>query len=295
MFPPYTQQDSQEFLMMLLDHLDTELKQIGVPTISDTFRGSLRNKLKCVVCNRENFTTEPFNQLMLPIPDSESNHDLNIKMSQTEREMIAYYEMSFLNSINIFSKDRANLNIYYCLNFFLGEQNTDYFCSHCNTVNDHTIQFSIVEAPKYLIISLKRFSNARWKRKISDQVFLPSRLDLYEYCGVKDQYELIVVIQQISYFFKGHYKAYVKKQNQWYLLDDKNVSKVDWAEVFNSQAYIFMYRRLENQTEEQHENKESDPKNTEEKKHEDNEFDDLSTEKTKNESKESEEQKYSRD
>ena len=257
--------------MILLDYIDTKLKEMGSPLISDTFRGSMKSHLQCILCLKENCITEPFNQLILPIRESVRNHRLDAKMSNLEQDLILINDIGFFSSLNIFNKNEANLNIYYCLKSFSETQKTDYFCPKCEKVTDHTIRFSIDTVPKYFITSLKRFRYARWNSKVSDQVFLPNMLDLVESCGIKDRYELIAVIQHVSYFFKGHYKVYVKKGDQWYLLDDKKVSKVTWGVVFNSQAYVFMYKRIENNQnpeEKKHEAEGSNDQNIEEMKHE---------------------------
>jgi Ubiquitin C-terminal hydrolase len=128
------------------------------------------------------------------------------------------------------------------LNSYFQPQTTEYFCGNCKKVTEHQISISIKDYPKYFIMSLKRFRYTRWNTKLSDRVFLPEKLDFLSFLNVDKQYELVAVLEHIGFFFRGHYKAYVKKKREWFLVDDKKIKKCLFGDVFMAQPYIFVYK-----------------------------------------------------
>ena len=57
------------------------------------------------------------------------------------------------------------------------------------------------------------------------------------------KYELFGVIEHTGTQKSGHYFAYIKHSNDWYLVDDKVVKRVDLEEVEKAQAYILFYHK----------------------------------------------------
>ena len=74
-------------------------------------------------------------------------------------------------------------------------------------------------------MSFKRFMYSRWSSKLSEQVFLQRTLDLANIAGINEKNSLMAVIEYTSYLVRAHYKDYLKKNDQWYALDDKIVYK----------------------------------------------------------------------
>lgn len=249
-FVPFTQQDSQEFLMVLLDKLDQELISLNsekFSIINHIFKGTYTNEIKCLTCSLTSQRSESFIQLSLPIPENlPPNDPLDSLMSKQERSMIADSEHNLITSfISIFKSEKASLNLYYCLSAFLKNEVTDFYCSNCKEDKPHNISPQLTEAPNCFLISLKRFQYKFWSSKVSESVFLPKSLNLSYISNLQIEYTLCAIIEHSGFLFRGHYKIYVKKGNQWWLLNDKRIRKCSWEEVFNSQAYICLYAKKE--------------------------------------------------
>ena len=151
---------------------------------------------------------------------------------------------------NIFST-KATLNLYYCLYSYFLPQKAEHYCATCEGLTEHEIKIQLKDIPKYFVMSFKRFKYSKWSSKISDQVFLPEILNLFPITGIQQQYSLHAVIEHKGYFFRGHYKVFIKKNKNWYMLDDKKVKKIPQKEVFLKQAYILMYKLKQNKPQEE--------------------------------------------
>lgn len=55
-------------------------------------------------------------------------------------------------------------------------------------------------------------------------------------------YRLLGIICHIGSFLGGHYIAYVRRGEQWYLCDDARVVAVSTETVSQSEAYVLFYQ-----------------------------------------------------
>jgi ubiquitin C-terminal hydrolase len=249
-FQPFTQQDSQELLMLLLDKLDCELKELFPEKgsiVNRIFQGSYITHIRCNGCNLASNKAESFLQLNLPIPEGlRPIENYDAMMSRDEIRMIIEAQHGvFVDLFSIFKKEKAQLNLYYCLESFCQEQQTDYYCAKCETVCGHRMNLELVSMPNYLLMSLKRFRYNYWSSKISERVYLPKVLNLRNGNNASEVYMLAAVIEHSGFLFKGHYKIYVNKAGHWWILNDKSVKRCEWEDVFKAQAYMFMYVKKE--------------------------------------------------
>jgi ubiquitin carboxyl-terminal hydrolase 4/11/15 len=56
-------------------------------------------------------------------------------------------------------------------------------------------------------------------------------------------YDLYAVSNHFGNMGFGHYTAYVKNKENWYQMDDRNVSKINENDVSGSQCYVLFYKR----------------------------------------------------
>ena len=73
------QQDCQEFLAVLLDHIHEHLARDHTPPaaetiVSRTFQGQLKNEVQCVRCQHVSTKVEPFVYLSLPLPGAHQRY-----------------------------------------------------------------------------------------------------------------------------------------------------------------------------------------------------------------------------
>lgn len=243
---PYTQQDAQEFLYLLLEKLHNELKKINKKEssiFSETFSGKKMVIIKCNTTNTQNAIEEDFKQLELPIPPT-SNENYSERDMPNEREMIEDYERSFeAKFCGLFSFNRNSHNIYDCLRLYFSPEKLE-SCTCCNKEKTCERQEEILILPNYLIICFKRFKFNRKAVKSSDRIYIPQKLDLHEFS--KDEhpfYNLQSLIQHKGRVGRGHYTSYLQKKGNWFMFDDKNLIPSTWKNAFRAQPYIVIYSK----------------------------------------------------
>lgn len=238
MFKHYDQQDSHEFLTILLDWLHDDLNQpednriiLGASKetgeedwghwtkennsiIQQLFYGQQKSTVSCDTCFEKSVTFEPFSSLSLPLP-SEGN-----KCTLSD-----------------------------CLQLYLnGESICGWHCPKCKRSRDATKKLDIMRLPPYLIIHLKRFSSNGYKKN-SNVDFPETDLDMSNYInGVEHRnwkYCLYGVSNHSGSLDGGHYTASClkKSRNKWYKFDDVRVYEINSSTICSSEAYILFYCR----------------------------------------------------
>ena len=109
----------------------------------------------------------------------------------------------------------------------------------------------ILKPPPVLAVHLKRFAFSESGSRIKklEHVAFGRELDIAPFVvdaksAVK--YELFgVLVHSGKSAYGGHYYSYVrapgKEDNQWFKMNDTNVSRVDFKTIKQDQAYILMY------------------------------------------------------
>lgn len=226
-FAHYRQQDSMEFINILLETIHEDLiqnKPNHTSIIQELFHGELGSQVQCLNgCEKPLTTFDSFCFLPLPICEG--------------------------------SRDAYNLDE--CFQLFCKTENIGkygkWYCNECKKLTNAEKSISFRELPKILIIQLKRFNyDLRSYLKIDTTIKYPLEgLDLRKYVSDQDQYknvryELVAVSNHYGSLLCGHYTTYGKntENNQWYSYDDKWVDKIDKSRVeSNKDAYVLIYRQ----------------------------------------------------
>ena len=58
------------------------------------------------------------------------------------------------------------------------------------------------------------------------------------------QYELFALTIHVGSLEQGHYVAFTKRNQKWYLFNDEEYEVVKEAEALNQEAYLLFYRKL---------------------------------------------------
>ena len=211
---PYQQEDAHEFFRSLLSSLTMNGQNAR---LSSLFDGLLESSVTCRVCQKSSLTRDRYMDLSLDIADR-----------------------------NVISLDKA-------LAKFTEEETLDQdnmvTCSRCKVKRIATKGLRLATAPTMLVINYKRFAYDNYGRlsRLSKQVSFPLRLDLKDYMsranrGKPRPYSLVaVMVHRGRSCDCGHYFAYVRKGQDWYLANDSVVTKVGVDEVLNAQAYVLVY------------------------------------------------------
>ncbi|XP_035789032.1 ubiquitin carboxyl-terminal hydrolase 2-like isoform X6 [Anopheles albimanus] len=249
MYSGSAQQDAQEFLRFFLDSLHGALNvavkrdplgdidddmnnrvkadllwnwysKAENSMIKDLFVGQLRSTLKCTYCGTESTMFDPFWDLSLPLPSSNSRCKLE-------------------NCLEMFIKEEILDGI---------DQPT---CSKCNTRRKCTKSLTIERFPKYLVIHLKRFSETRWS-KLTNIIEFPTgdrELNLQPYASEDNlgpvNYSLYGISNHMGSTAGGHYIAVCKHPitKEWNEFNDNFVSETTERSLVTSSAYVLFYER----------------------------------------------------
>ncbi|XP_037689924.1 ubiquitin carboxyl-terminal hydrolase 8 [Choloepus didactylus] len=249
-FAGYSQQDSQELLLFLMDGLHEDLnkadnrkrykeenndhlddfkaaelawqkhKQLNESIIVALFQGQFKSTVQCLTCHKKSRTFEAFMYLSLPLASTS--------------------KCTLQDCLRLFSKEEKLTD------------NNRFYCSHCRTQRDSLKKIEIWKLPPVLLVHLKRFSyDGRWKQKLQTSVDFPlENLDLSQYViGPKNnlkKYNLFSVSNHYGGLDGGHYTAYCKNaaRQRWFKFDDHEVSDIAVSSVKSSAAYILFYTSL---------------------------------------------------
>jgi len=252
-FNGFAQQDSHEFLSLILDRLheefktDVEILEIIQPEnidldkisilesgikfytnfikknhsiILDIFYGIFLFEIKCKTCGNCNYNYEPFNTIELDLNDSNSIED--------------------------------------CFKKYFSPSEVDYNCSKCtksiNTETNKAIKSQqIFLLPNKLCIQLKRFKKTESRggmsiSKITNLIRFPlNNLELNQFYNKESSnYDLYGVVHHSGNSNGGHYISFTKNMisGDWYEFNDSRVSQIMNPEsIVNPGAYLLFYEK----------------------------------------------------
>uniref|UniRef100_A0A8C0TCK7 ubiquitinyl hydrolase 1 n=1 Tax=Canis lupus familiaris TaxID=9615 RepID=A0A8C0TCK7_CANLF len=220
-FAGYSQQDSQELLLFLMDGLHEDLNKAD---------------------NRKRH--------------KEENNDHLDDFKAAEHAWQKHKQLNESIIVALFQASTSKCTLQDCLRLFSKEEkltdNNRFYCSHCRTRRDSLKKIEIWKLPPVLLVHLKRFSyDGRWKQKLQTSVDFPlENLDLSQYViGPKNnlkKYNLFSVSNHYGGLDGGHYTAYCKNaaRQRWFKFDDHEVSDISVSSVKSSAAYILFYTSL---------------------------------------------------
>ncbi|CAF4881216.1 unnamed protein product [Pieris macdunnoughi] len=238
------QQDSHEFLTILMDWLHLDLQFSIKPPLKENlgaserawheytkskeslvlrlFYGQIKSTVRCCVCATHSATYDSFSNLSLELPPHASRCTLSD-----------------------------------CLKLYLnGETIPGWNCPNCKEKRDAVKKLDISRLPPVLVIHFKRFyldpkeyCNAFRKRQTYID-FPLENLDMRQFslnCPGNPVYNLYAVSNHYGSMEGGHYTAYCKSSvyGKWYKYDDHLVTEISPSEVKSSAAYILFYTSCE--------------------------------------------------
>ena len=251
----YEQQDAHEFLVALLNALQSHLQQPQPQPgprrgeqqsfVHQVFSGMFRSDLSCLRCGATSSTYEPFLDLSLP---------LEAKRAATPMAT---------------GRTKPPQRLEECLEQFMSSEvlTDSVTCEACGQTAQRSKQITIDRLPNVLTLHVKRFDAVN-DRKISDPIEFPgTSLDMAPYlssCRVRQSsgphaaqgdamgsaparpkilYDLTAVVNHSGSMSQGHYTAFVVEGGQWFRCDDTQVSPATEQEVLQSEGYMLFFIR----------------------------------------------------
>ncbi|GAB4837638.1 Ubiquitin carboxyl-terminal hydrolase 26 [Ancistrocladus abbreviatus] len=203
------QQDSHEFLTLLLSLLERCLSHSRVPKaktiVQDLFRGSMSHVTRCSKCGQDSeasLNLEDFYEL-----------ELNVKgMKSLDESLEDYLSVEALDGDN------------------------QYYCESCSTRVDASRCIKLRSLPPVLNFQLKRcvfLQKTTTKKKITSAFSFSQVLYMGQRLAGPSESQLIydlsaVLVHKGTAVNSGHYVAHIKDENsgQWWEFDDEHVSNL---------------------------------------------------------------------
>lgn len=212
------QEDAEQYLNYIIDTIITELhlfadmhnlkianKNLTLKNlINNIITIQIRKSIICLNCNCKSTTTDNENKLYLSIVPDRSLVDLIIN-----------YMNEQLDSDN------------------------QYRCDKCYQYSNARIEREIIQCPKYLIITLKRYTNSN--TKIDTPININPTITIST-----NRYELRGFIYHSGITNGGHYVYFGKRADTWYLFNDSQISEVSIDDINNISrlSYVFLYSKI---------------------------------------------------
>lgn len=202
----FQQQDTTEFIVHLMDIIDTEIKKINKDDgLQNIFGITINTRTKCKLreCLNISNMKEKHNFLML---------DLNLETTSLEE---AYR--------NLKSGEKL-------------EADNKYYCENCKAKRIASKRYSIETWPSHLFIWLKRFKqDGRRVSKMSQMIKIPLEW--------RHNMKLQGAVIHYGGLNGGHYVYAGNVKDKWFLFNDSNVSEIPSGELESllSQAYWLYY------------------------------------------------------
>ncbi|XP_026331617.1 ubiquitin carboxyl-terminal hydrolase 8 isoform X2 [Hyposmocoma kahamanoa] len=231
------QQDSHEFLTILMDWLHLDLQFTIKPQPKENmgpaerawheytkakeslilrlFYGQIKSTVRCTVCGKTSVTYDSFSSLSLELP-----------------------------------ANAARCTLSDCLRLYLtGETIPGWNCPTCKEKRDAVKKLDISRLPPVLVIHFKRFYLDRqdvFSKKMTYIDFPLAELDMRPFSlhvPSNRPYSLYAVSNHYGSTQSGHYTAACKSSvyGKWYKYDDHAVAEMPPSEVKSSAAYILFY------------------------------------------------------
>ena len=239
------QQDSQEFLRLLLEDISLDLNEGNINLQysileNDDFKNKLERYLEFInhVNKKEkSIITELFYPIII------TTYQCNCK-----KEIYAFQRML---DIPLLLPDKVTkITIENLLNNYFNEEKVEFndICQNCGQFLPHIKKIKISKLPKILILSLQRLDFINNIKNKCDVVF-PIELDMNSYID-KDcantnntSYHLYGIIYHKGEIDFGHYISFINifGQNYWYEFNDVIINNVGSELKSYSDTYILFY------------------------------------------------------
>uniref|UniRef100_A0A8R1E4E4 Ubiquitin carboxyl-terminal hydrolase n=1 Tax=Caenorhabditis japonica TaxID=281687 RepID=A0A8R1E4E4_CAEJA len=277
-FESFQQQDAAEFLRALLDIVDRELKifaeveLLGTEDeqeylnlckknhyqrqtiVTDTFQGTLENRIHCHSCGFQSKTFENFLDLSVPILSELEELEKHFLYSKETFSRGSFSQEDCDGFLDEGGRGRNTTSLTECINRFFQKNNlygdNQYSCCKCNKLVDATKTTKAVVMPEVIMIQLKRFRHTmHGTRKVDKVVEFPIHLldfGRWTSSGQELMYDLAGFVVHEGHTVEfGHYVTYVKHEHDkmWYKFDDLNITRSDASRVAEQQPYILMFKR----------------------------------------------------
>ena len=212
-FTNFIQADSSEFLVCIFELLEKNFNLLenklytkcnNSNLLEFLFDCKIKSNIKCSITNEIFERNENDKILSLPIPNKEN--------------------ITFMDCLNEYFKEEELID------------DNQYYNEKINRKVNATKKLVITNYPKYMFFSFKRFTNL--VNKLDNDISIDNT-----YNFDNNEYYLIGFIVHIGSVGGGHYISCIKENEEWYICNDRNISKCDNIDKYLKQSYILLFSR----------------------------------------------------
>ena len=222
-FYGYTQCDSFDFLITLLDNLKDEMEKSTLTTstssiIEQLFNIEMISQVTCHACGVTGSGTESMMFLSLPLP---ANCDVPITLSSL---------------LDLFEKEE--------------KLDGQIYCDSCRQISTGNQKTTLGALPPFIIVQFKRFPFNGTRNKVKTIIDYPlTDFHFYQHTQTASEhaYDLVAVSMHSGSLASGHYTAnvYHYPTKKWYHINDTHYECIENLQEIRSSpnAYILIYAK----------------------------------------------------
>jgi ubiquitin C-terminal hydrolase len=245
-FEGFNQHDSQEILLIIMDIIHEILNY----EVDVNYQGNPQNETDLIVIESIKELSNILNSKYSIVNDLFYGMFYNVYKSVENDSMNKIISKKYEHFNNLTLEFSGN-NLVENLDLFFKNENLDSGLFDDKTNKKYKVckSVKIVNSPKYLFITLKKYNNAL-KKNNHYYSFPIKNLDFSKYClgydNYKCLYNLIGIICHNGTMNFGHYYSIIKNNNKWFLMNDDEISEFDIETNKNrifTNAYILLYKK----------------------------------------------------
>jgi ubiquitin C-terminal hydrolase len=250
-FTGYSQNDSQEFLLFLMDCFHNAIAR----EVTMTVNGKVENETDEIAClcfeKIKSMYSKEYSEIWNLFYAIHVSEIISLRENDVGTVFQRTPEPFFMIHLPI-PPNLKSPNLYNCFDLYVEGEKLEgenaWFNEKTRQKEDVKKKISFWSLPTILVIDLKRFNNRNQKNQILVD-FPLTDLDLSKYViGYKKEeyvYDLYGICNHSGSVFGGHYTSYVKNANEkWYHFNDTSISELGITNTLVSpKAYCLFYRK----------------------------------------------------
>lgn len=242
-FSGYNQHDSQEIMVLILDSINEALSY----EVEINHKGVIENEIDLLMVESIKAWSDILKNKYSIITDLFYGLYVNKIFSNEDNSRGKVLSKTF-ECFNMITLPIKGKTLYDMLDNYFIKENLDYKYNEEKTNKKYKVhrQIKIMNSPKYLILVLKKYSNFN-----NIYTYPIENLNISKYCEGYDKidckYKLEGVGCHSGNLNSGHYFSICRKNDEWYVLNDSNVSKFDInnnKSVLFKNGYILIYKKI---------------------------------------------------
>lgn len=246
LFTEYSQNDSQEFLLFIIDCFHNSLKR----EVDMNIKGNIK-------CKQDKLAYNCY-EMIKKLYEHEYSEVLNlffgIHVSQIVRhdsdEVLSYNpEPFFITDVSI--PEKKSVSLENCLDEYSNYEHltgdNQWYYEKEKTKIDVKKNIVFWSFPEIFVVTFKRFKNSLKKNQMYiDFPFTNLNLSKYVkgYEKTKYVYDLYGIINHSGNLMGGHYWSYIKSaDDKWYNFNDTIVKEISEKDIKTNHAYCLFYKK----------------------------------------------------